>query len=148
MHTYAARYNVAMTGGPSQAQPTHGFRNGSGPAPRIGRLEPLDSLEQLRRDLAARGKPRRWAKGLRCQKGHPLFWLVPTEQGLAPVAKDARRGTFSFRGHDGRLMTLADWPAGESLPLASCACFVAVPISVYQARSWLDAPRDTVTYAP
>jgi len=79
-------------------------------------------LEELRRDLANDGKPKRHEKVLRCRKGHALVWLIRTKRGIAPVASGADSADFGMRMLGGELMTLDQWPAGEHLlagPLGS-----------------------------
>ncbi len=74
--------------------------------------------------------------------------MVPTDQGVVPVAKRRGRGQFGTRLLDGALMTLDQWPAGELLPSASCACHEEVLVSLYEARGWVESGRDKVTYKP
>lgn len=106
------------------------------------------SLERLRRELANRGRPSSFVKALRCGVGHALIWLVRTDRGLAPVASGIGRHDFTLRSIDGELMTLDQWPAGEHLPPASCACHDEVVISLYEAKRWVGAPQDKFVYSP
>lgn len=105
-------------------------------------------LEKLRRDLANHGSPDRSEKALRCRQGHPLIWLIRTQGGIAPIANRAGKGSFGMRMANGGLMTLDQWPAGELLPTASCACHDEVQVSLHQARTWLEVPRDKFVYEP
>jgi hypothetical protein len=105
--------------------------------------------EELRRALANAGRPPAVEKRLVCRKGHSLLWLLRSPWGHVPVARTAD-GHFTLRGSgrlDGSPMTLNQWPAGEHLPPASCACHDEVVISVHQAKSWFNrvggaSPRD------
>lgn len=109
----------------------------------------ISAVEKLRCDLANECRPERFEKVLRCRKGHPLIWLIRTERGIAPVAKRVGQGSYGIRGGvGGELMTLDEWPPGELLPTASCSCHEEVQVSLYEARRWLEVPRDKVVYNP
>ncbi|MGI8722600.1 MAG: hypothetical protein ACR2JG_10260 [Geodermatophilaceae bacterium] len=108
----------------------------------------ISAAEQLRRDLANKGRPEKFLKVLRCDKGHPLVWLIRTERGIVPVASRVGKDKFGMRSIDGELMTLDEWPAGELLPTASCPCHQKVRISLHEARSWFDAARDKFVFNP
>jgi len=104
-------------------------------------------METLRRDIANEDGPSSFKKRLVCRKGHTLMWLVQTEHGFVPVARG--RGGPVTRTADAvasRLMTLEDWPAGELLPAASCACHEVVETSLYEARRWLGVSGKKVVY--
>ncbi len=110
--------------------------------------------EQLRRSLANGGRPPAVEKRLVCRNGHTLLWLLRSPWGHVPVARTAD-GRFTLRGSgrpDGSPMTLDQWPAGEHLPLASCACHDDVTVSVHQAKSWFErvggSRRDKFVHSP
>ncbi len=109
----------------------------------------LPAVEALRRQLANKERPKRFQVSLRCAQGHPLLWLVGTEQGLVPVAKGAERRSFRLRCRDdGSPMTLDEWPAGELLPAASCPCHPILEASLFQARSWVKSDKRKVVFVP
>ncbi len=109
----------------------------------------MPAVEALRRELANKGRPERFEVSLRCAQGHPLLWLIRTEQGLVPVAKRAERHSFGLRCRgDGSLMTLNEWAAGELLPIASCPCHPEVAVSLFQARSWVESGQRKHVFVP
>ncbi len=113
--------------------------------------EPGRFAEALRRQMGGSGSPEQVEKRLVCSKGHTLMWLVRTQWGRVPVANRIGRGHCEFRPSGGMQsppMTLEQWPAGEHLPFAACACHDQVEISVHEARSWLESPRDKYVYSP
>lgn len=57
-------------------------------------------------------------------------------------------GRFEMRtAPGGRSMSLAEWPSGEELPVASCTHLAAVHASLYGAKSWLEQGK-TSTHEP
>ncbi len=108
--------------------------------------------EALRRQMGSRSRrPEQVEKRLVCSRGHTLMWLVRTQWGLVPVASRVGPGRCDFRtsgGMQSSPMTLEQWPAGEHLPFAACACHDRVEISVHEARTWLESPRDKHVYSP
>jgi hypothetical protein len=138
-----------------------GFRRLMSPDPPSSEQAVLSSVqadtwsEQLRLSLANARRPPLVEKRLVCRRGHTLVWLAGSPWGHVPVAKTAD-GRFTLRGSgrlDGSPMTLDQWPAGEHLPPASCACHDAVVVSVHQAKSWFErvggaSPRDKFVYSP
>lgn len=108
-------------------------------------------FERVRKEIAKHGSPPNVKKRLVCRKGHTLIWLVESPWGCVPVAKGATARGISVRSSDGLQsppMALDKWPAGEHLPLASCPCYQAVEVSVHEARSWLEVPRDKFVFEP
>lgn len=106
--------------------------------------------EGLRRHLDNHdGRPPGIEKRLVCRKGHALLWLVRSPWGVTPIARTATgaRSRTSARD-DGAPMSLAEWPAGEHLPIAACRCHRHVEVSVHQARKWLESRRDKFVYEP
>ena len=108
-------------------------------------------FERVRKEIAKHGSPPNVKKRLVCRKGHTLIWLVESPWGCVPVAKGATARGISVRSSDGLQsppVTLDKWLAGEHLPLASCRCYQAVEVSVHEARSWLEVPRDKFVFEP
>lgn len=54
------------------------------------------------------------------------------------MARRADRSCEMRTGLTGRPMSLAEWPAGEELPVASCKHYSAVHATLYEARAWLE----------
>jgi len=114
--------------------------------------EPGGFAEALRRQMGSTSRrPEQVENRLVCSRGHTLMWLVRTQWGLVPVVNRIGPGRCEFRTSGGMQsppMTLEQWPAGEHLPFAACACHGQVEISVHDARSWLESPRDKHVYSP
>ena len=94
------------------------------------------------------GRPPGIQKRLVCdQQGHLLVCLVRSPWGLVPIAR-ATAGAFESRAtDDGTPMALSQWPTGEHLPIASCACYKEVEVSIHEARSWVESLQDKAVYA-
>lgn len=106
-------------------------------------------LERLRRELYNDGRPSSFVCMVQCSKEyHPLLWLVRAAKGIVPIANRHGRYDFGTRTDDSgeRLLTLAEWPDRESMPLASCSCFPQVEISLEQVEDLLRGQRDRASW--
>jgi hypothetical protein len=132
-------------------------------------------LEALRRQLSNKRRPAEFVLQVRCEKAHPLLWVVPSPWGLVPVTRTSEEpedsdvdqgwsvpgvvqktagpepGRFTHDFHvellePDRPRTLQDWPDDRPLPPASCPCHAEVVLAVPQLREWLSSARRTVTY--
>ena len=104
--------------------------------------------EQLRRDMANDGRPRRYVVQVRCSRGHPLVWVVPMGESLVPVGARPRESgkgrsplLYAEAGPDGfRPYGLRNWPPGVDVPPGSCRCGV---VKWYSAEELLRLARGT-----
>ncbi len=100
-----------------------GFRRSgqrTGPARAEAAAEPgwVPFPEALRRELAKTRSPARAVLQVRCERRHPLLWLVPSRWGLVPVTRTSEEPVENPQAEVTELLPAAA-RAGDAVPRLS-----------------------------